>query len=340
MVTTSSGTASGGTAVLTINSLVNSLDTFMTGTPGWTQDELNTGTGRAAWNNGSDVYVSIRWDTSSPTVIAMYQALGWVAATDPGNHTDDSGNGAISSSDSTLDNQRCVHGIDGSTSINYWFYADGTNYIHVVIEPQAGIFRHFGFGELDKIGTWAGGEYCYGHYKGNAGTGTALDVRDTTLLDGLFLDTGTNEKERAATLHIESMVNQAGSSKWANVWQGTGTAPPNDRAGNAKVNVMGGFRGGPEAASLGVFREGNTSGLIPGYPIVVYYFDRTNDPNFTIQRLGTMRDVRGVNMGDFAAKDTVSISGLGTWRVFPYRQKTSDAVTNRSYNSGIMYRET
>jgi len=45
----------------------------------------------------------------------------------------------------------------------YHFFTDPTKtYVHVVIETTAKEFRHFGFGILDKIGVYDGGEYVVG----------------------------------------------------------------------------------------------------------------------------------------------------------------------------------
>lgn len=47
----------------------------------------------------------------------------------------------------------------------YLFGEGGANpYVHCVIEHAAGRYRHFGFGELVKKGTWTGGGYAYGQY--------------------------------------------------------------------------------------------------------------------------------------------------------------------------------
>lgn len=45
----------------------------------------------------------------------------------------------------------------------YLFGESGSNpYVHCVVEHAAGRYRHFGFGELIKQGTWTGGGYCHG----------------------------------------------------------------------------------------------------------------------------------------------------------------------------------
>jgi len=65
------------------------------------------------------------------------------------------------------------------------------------------------------------------------------------------------------------------------------------------------------------------------------YYDK---PNTNFYFLGFMPDIRGMNIGQFAPKDTVVI-GSDTWQVFPSSQKTTAAVTNASKNQGIAYKQ-
>lgn len=319
-----------GTAT-NLSDLVSQLMTFATGTPGWTQDQLSTGTGQAAMHKGN-VYVSFRWATSSPTALGIYQALGYTGGQQPGNHPNDSGNGAVSGTDSTIKTGRCVNDIGNGSFPNYWFFTDTTSqsYIHVVVEISTGIFRHFGFGNLDKIGDWTGGEYCYGNFW-NSG-GNMLDTTTCCLLDGNHRDTGN--QGRSSTMHVESLTGEGGSSKWMEIG-GRLTAASNDRAGNAKVIGFGGYRDSPIPASLGGFPAGTTSGLIPTYPIAVWYYNLSATDMYL---MGFMKDVRGVNLRFVTERTEVTI-GSDTWTFFPLSQRTTTVTTTYSQYSGIAYRK-
>jgi len=48
------------------------------------------------------------------------------------------------------------------TPRKYWFYI-GPNYFNGAFEIEGPGYKHFGFGELDKIGSYTGGEYCLSH---------------------------------------------------------------------------------------------------------------------------------------------------------------------------------
>lgn len=318
-----------GTAA-SMAALVTALDTFMVAN-GWTQNQLNTGTGQAAWNrtaSGVAIWVSVRWDTTSPNHLGIYQALGYSGGSQPGQHTDDSGNGAVSGTDATIDDERHVNAL-GPGPYTYWFF-EQDYYVHIVVESAADVFKHFGWGALDKVGDWTGGEYAYGHYKAANG---AIAVSDTLLLDGLFSDISGNNEARAATIHLENMPNQVASGKWGQVWANN-TGAQNDTAGVAKAHVQGGFRGGPTATRFGRYSAGSGSGGIPMYPIELYYQDVANS---RVYYLGAMKDIRGINIRFFAPREVVAIGG-SDWYIFPSQQKSTGSSVTGSNNQGIAYR--
>jgi hypothetical protein len=312
--------------------LVTALDSFMVAN-GWTQDQLNTGSGQAAWHRtatGVSLFLSVRWDTSSPNHLGIYQALGYTGGNQPGQHPDDSGNGAVGSTNAVLDDERHVNAL-GNGPYTYWFF-EQDYYVHVVVESSADVFKHFGWGALDKTGDWTGGEYAYGHLKVANG---AIATTDTMLLDGLFADVASAQESRAATLHLESLPNQVAGGKWGNVWgRDNGAENDNQTVPKAKVNVQGGFRGGPTASPFGRYSAGSASGGIPMYPIELYYQDVANS---RVYYLGRMKDVRGVNIRLFAPRDVVNIGG-SDWYVFPSQQKSVGSSATGTNNQGIAYR--
>lgn len=312
-----------GTAA-SLSALMTALDTFAVAN-GWTQDLLDTANGKTAMHRNS-IYVSFRWNTGTPLHLGVYQALGYTGGNDPGTHPGDSGNGAVSATNTVLDDERCVENI-GNGPFTYWFFEQDF-YLHICVEVSADVFRHFGMGTLVKTGDWTGGEYAYGQFE-SAGTG-ATASSDTRLLDGLFDIVGANA-ERAATLHLEGLPAQAGTSKWGNVWARIANAP-NDTAGNVKVNIQGGFRGGPTADKFGRLAVGLSSGGIPMYPVELYYRDTTNSRAYY---LGYQPDVRGINLKNFSPRQVVTI-GSDSWYMFPSQQKITGSTG--SQNQGIAYR--
>lgn len=305
---------------------------------GWTEDY--SATDRLFLHKGSN-YTSFRWAAASPTAAGIYQALGFInSATAPGSHTDDSGQGVVSGTDATIKTGRHVPLVDSSTP--YWFFTSGTkDYVHVVVQVAGGDFRHFGFGKLDKLGTWTGGEYSYGHrVSPTSGTSRQVFADAAQLLDGCAgINTGTpgagafaSVQPFVASVHAESLPDQGGSSKWCLCWGG-GVPSTNDRAGNARRYMQGGFRAGPTATQFGRYAGTLLTGLVPMYSIPIYYLD----PSFLSRYypVGVMPDVRGIRMDAFVGGQEVSV-GVDTWIVFPSKALSSFGSNNTS-NQGVGY---
>lgn len=315
-----------------ISDLITKLFTFATAN-GWTQDQLSTGTGQAALHLGN-TYVSFRWTTSSATILAIYQALGYTGGNQPGTHPNDSGNGFAPGTitNANLDNERHVDLGLGSYPA-YYFFTDGTSYLHVVVEKSSTIYRHFGFGLITKFGDWTGGEYCYGQVQTSASMiGSGSEVNTALLTGHCDSTSGTT-----GTLHLEGLPNEGGSSKWGITWNvGSGSGPPGtDTAGNARVQVQGGHKGGPLATVFGYIPASAATGFVAMTPISLFYVDTVAD---LVYYLGAMTDVRQLNMREFAPADEVVI-GADTWKIFPTSQKTIVSSADRSYNAGIAYKK-
>lgn len=320
-----------GTAT-NIADLFSKLNTFAAAN-GWTIDHSASD---RLFLTRSGVSVAFRWSTTSPTCAAVYQHTAFVSSgTDPGNHTNDSGQGAISGTDATLLTGRNVLLTNGS--MRYWFFESDT-YIHCVTELTPLNVRHFGFGALVKKGTWTGGEYAYGHRDDPAGgTGDgALRVLSSQLLDGFAgLTSDTVVRPFVATLHVEGLPNQTASGRWGVVWAGAVGNTGTDRGGTAREAIMGGFRGGPIARAYGRYGGTINSGLLSLYPIGCWYDDRTLARFY---ELGFMPDVRGFNIRNFTVADEVTIGG-DVWVLFPTRYKSSVNPSGTTRNQGIAYKK-
>lgn len=317
----------------TVQDLADKLSTFAVAN-GWTEDEASSG--RLALTR-STVSVAFRWDTSSPTCIGIYQHTTWVTATDPGNHTGDSGQGVVSGTDATILTGR--HCEIPNTGGSYWFFESDT-YIHVVIEYADQRYNHFGFGQMIKLGTWTGGDYAYGTYNGQSGTSSDNAVYDgsTYLLDaklGARVGGGALLDQWAASMSMSGAPNQDGAGEWALVWGGAHTDMANDRAGNERANCQGGFRGGPTARAFARFGGTAQQGLNPMYPINCWYDDPDNQRYYPI---GYQPDVRGIRVEFLSGGDEI-IVGSDTWVVFPTRYKDSVSTSSSTRNSGIAYKK-
>lgn len=314
--------------------LIADLSTFLTAN-GWTEDERNNTDGDFAFSK-NNIFISGRWDTGSPQFISLHQATAFDGvSTLPGDHTGDSGNGFNSSSSHTnasLDGERHVDlGGDGPYP-TYWFFEQnsGPAYVHVVVEISTGVYVHFGFGEINKIGNWVGGEYLYG----NRHTGTTeILTTSSWLFDGYFQSISFDEERMAATLRLTSGLPNQGTAVWGQVW-GRNDNIPTDSAALPKAPVIGGFRSSLVAIPFGIFSGSKTTGHIPMYAIPVTYWDQGNNH---VYALGFLPDVRGINIRNFAPADIVTI-GSEQWYIFPAKLRNTTPVTNATGFSGIAYR--
>lgn len=329
--------------------LISKLSTFAQAN-GWTEENFTSSggpgvPGEATLSRG-DVFVTFRWDgdegsPDSPDNIAIYQSLGYSGGADPWNHPDDSGNGTA---DDTLSSERRISGIGQGPFTSYHFFEDdgaGDPYIHCVLEYAPGIYRHFGFGTIIKFGDWVGGEYAYGTVWNDGSVSSTLSSQHSILLDGIFSTTSGSQNKNGATLHVEGLPGQPANSKWANVGNGSsvggsGSWADVDRAGEDRVKVRGGSRGGSHLAAFGHVVESPLNGAVPLIPLPLWYEDLDPSPE-RWYLLGYMRDVAHVQMQQFDPGEELTV-GADTWVIFPGIRK-SDSGQEESENMGIAYRK-
>jgi len=340
--------------------LISKLNTFLTtgggGNPGWTADRHVPASGEWAIskNDGgsNDVEVAFQWDTATPDNLGIYQyrsgsgAGNYNTGVAPYAQANDSGNGAASTSNATLETARYVE--ITNTPTQYWCFT-GDTYAHIVIELSGGAdYRHFGFGVLDKINDWTGGEYCYGwKFLSSPTTDVAIQARSTMLLDGLCAGTSPDAMQNfCATMHIEGMTDTPTSGLWGVFMGNQGSANlGNDRQSTprGRIHLTHGFRNGIWAKGFGDFIGTQNMGYVPTYPITITHWDRdisgsSSQADSLSPPLGSMKDVRGVSLENFSAKETVTISG-DTWHIFPSAKRYSGTLQGTTGYQGIMYKE-
>ena len=317
-----------GTAT-SIYDLVDQLLTFAVAN-GWTQDEYVDATAGYCTLHRDNCFVSLRWDSTVSTDLAVYQSLGWTSSVQPHQQTNDSGNG-----DTTvpINADRRVNFRSTGPFTQYYFFAHtDPYYIHIAVEVDAGRYRHFGFGHINKIGTWTGGEYAYGHLW-DPGT-TQLDL-PTGGIHSFMLDTNTSSSSSAATMHAEGLPGEGGTSKWMVIGPGSGGT---DRAGVARIRGVGGMRGGFWSYVLSWVPLSHVNVYKALIPVPVWYVDTAPAPDAWLL-LGHQADVALVNMRNLNAADEISVGGV-TWVVFPWVRKQYLKVdTEESWNAGVAYRK-
>lgn len=316
-----------------IQDLLSKLFTFATGltTTPWTQDEFNTTNLYATMHRGS-CYVSFRWDATTEEVFGIYQSLGYSGpSVTPENHTDDSGNSALAAPVTTQ--RRVDLQTSGSLTAYHFFAGEGsTPYIHIVIEYNSGLFRHFGFGNLIKFNDWTGGEYCYGGYWDQS---TIYIDNPTSLLHAMGLD-DSGVTDTQGTVHCEDLPNQDAASKWGVLTASATTGL--DTAGESRLQLRGGARSGTWGYALSWIPTSQLNAYKPLIPNEVIYFD-TDASTDAWRWLGTQPDFAIVNMKNLAVGQEITI-GSDTWQCFPWiRKQFTDGNVEESWNAGWAYKK-
>tara|TARA_R110000796_G_scaffold93934_5_gene198599 strand:- start:1148 stop:2176 length:1029 start_codon:yes stop_codon:yes gene_type:complete len=329
-----------------LGDLLTKLDTFLVAN-GWTQDDFDDGVttaaqGFAQWNKGS-VHVGVKWIANDPIHMSLHHALGNGGAVFPGAHTDDSGNGyngpsAFGTQANLLTERACNFIGDGPFASYHFFEQDsGPAYVHVVVEITSEVFRHFGWGTLEKFNDWTGGEYAYASYQDRQTNSSAIDTVSHPMFDGIANNSTTAETRKNTTIHAEGLPHQGVNEKWLNHAGGalTDTDTDNqDTAGEIRRLSQGGFRGGP-LYPLMQFRSDVATGHIPLTPLQIWTSDFVSDFSWY---LGQVPDVRMIDIFNFSPGQEVTI-GSDVWVIFPQGRRTEDAVSDRTYYSGIAYKK-
>ncbi len=310
--------AESGGVVTAVSVVVGGDYTLFPGDPVSTSG--GTGTGATLNVEFRAVFVSVDWG-STPGRFKFHQALGFSGGA-PGTHFADSGSGAT----------RFVGQISTGPYIGHSFFTDASgSYIHVALEHATGNYRHFGFGTINKTGTWTGGEYLVAHQLGLDGgvTSDPFDNRHNFLFDARHVTNG----DKANTMHLEGLPDQDASSKWGVFYVGSPTFRGNDTVGNARVDLLGGHRDGFLHNAFVRFSANPNSGFVPFFRIHVYIFIGVE-----FRFLGDVLDIAGVNMQFINVEEEFTI-GADTWRVYPWVRKTNTGSQEESENMGIMYKK-
>ncbi len=319
-----------------IENLLQTLSTFLTAN-GWTQDFATTGDpGRIGFSK-NNVFVAMQYTEATDNgVMALYQSTSNDNSSSVWLSTGDSGNGVSSLVASAFDQQRCVNEFAGPHS-NYWFFENDSSpaYVHVVVEVDAGRYRHFGFGEIDKIGDWVGGEYAYAHYwsQSTSFIDNPVAAQNHAGPDGAA--TGGSDFYNA-TMRIDGHSGEPSAATiWANIRNEA--AVGNDRAGNPRWQGVGGWRGSREWNTMCGYRLSPATAYKPLIPVPIEVINYASAPD-AVYRVGYQADVRTINIANLDPAQVISIAG-DQWYFFPWvRKQFLQNNTEESWNAGVAYK--
>lgn len=231
---------------------------------------------------------------------------------------------------------------------NYWFYSNfdpaaGPVYCHAVIEVESNVFRHFGFGNLQKVGVWAGGSYHYGHKwdqgsnsdsltsVGSSGHQVPWDCRTTTSVQ---FDWGM--RFRPGESQGWNGVVESPQQAWGVVRTSGGGIVDND---GRRTEVM---QGDNRNSFYDVFRMAGPgsqfNGFLPLSPIPVLIGDVDPNPD-EWYLMGYAPDTRIVHMQNLAPGQSLTIGG-DTWDCYPLgvaRENVGDNLETTEW-MGLAYK--
>ncbi len=325
-----------------MNDLMTTLSTFAVASS-WVEDQYTAESGAtdgklSLHDAGTNIYVHFAWNSSQSPSIGVYHSLGFISAgTNLWQHTNDSGGGVAAAPNtganwnSTSINSRFIQNIGSGPYTSYHFFTGGSEeYIHIALEYAPFIYRHFGFGEIEKAWDFTGGEYCYGNVQ---------SVAEPSSQEHLLHSVGSSSfPARSATMHVEGLDGQSGSSKWGTCGLVIPTTSNwDDRDGNERVRLKGGAPGGVIGSVFNNLPSNAGDGFLPLSANAIFYQNLSPTPN-ELFFMGFQPDVRTLNMKAFSPKDEITI-GADIWKIFPAVRKQNTGDINESENLGIAYKK-
>jgi len=326
--------------------LMNKLQTFAAAN-GFTVDNYD-GTNRflSISRPADNLYMTFYWDGTNN--LAVYQALGYAggSAQTPWTQVNDSGNG--NPIISQIYSGRNVNNIGAGPYTSHYFFAYDDPYaLHIVLEFSPGLYRHFGFGSMQKVGTWTGGAFAYGHHWNPQNNGVILGSTFSTphsmMLDGVHVPTASTygySVRTAATLHCEGLPDQPTGGKWGVCVGPTANNIYDDTAAVGRIRIIGGCRASNALSQFGHLLPDKSNGFIPIIPFEVFYHEGySGTPPNSWYYLGRMANVGHIHLHGIDPAEELTV-GSATWVAFPGVRKSKTVNTNQeTWNMGIIYRK-
>lgn len=310
------GTASG------VNDLLTKLSTFLAAA-GWTINrDASEGSGRwLSVQKGSDLFLNFLSDPATS------------GTTDPGpwihlrGATGYNGASAFTAQPGVQPTHTSSNKMVGSFTA-YWFF-EGDDYIHVVVEVEAGRFRHLQGGTLEKTCTFTGGTYCMG---------TALSYSTTTPSNPDSMSNGYPWASISSSSTARNYIRaDAGDGvQWHSSYQ-------SDTYRHAGMWREVNSQTGSEPYRVGFLRRmlQATPSAVNGLPVLERPRALVKKANNLYALLGAPKDLRLCSIAMHAPGATITI-GSDEWLVFPWTLRsttTADLTTDKSGFYGLAYRK-
>ncbi|EBV2761709.1 hypothetical protein YV74_000195 [Salmonella enterica subsp. enterica serovar Weltevreden] len=213
-----------------------------------------------------------------------------------------------------------------------------SRYLHVIVQPASGRFRHFGLGTLIKEGDYTGGQYAYGTSIGTSlggGQGIPSQVHNTYPF-GDYSHGTYNSTNYVSAVRADNLPGGGKSPRWylcGSTTAGTGALGP---GGAADEPVK---RAHPDTLSV-VTSQSVLGAAVSPVPFSIL----ARSPDGLWRRLGTVPDMMVCHMAGIIPRSMHELAGK-KWMIVPATQfraspdKVSDGGDN-SWLLGYAYRVT
>jgi hypothetical protein len=203
--------------------------------------------------------------------------------------------------------------------VGHHFFTDGVA-VHAAIEIVTGVFVHINFGEISKIGAWAGGQFITGgpDVNGNItlsdyfASWGSMPFNTNNYSDNNYADSGVAGHVRVPTLGPTATISR----------RYTSTVVINSAMAGGVGRVL--LDWNPNMAN-------GRAVLVP-----IHFHQTSNGGSGPWLHLGFVTNARFVNIKNLNPKDIVNTD----WMVFPVSQKNGPAsVYANSGNYGLAYKK-
>lgn len=208
-----------------------------------------------------------------------------------------------------------------------FFEGDGESgpYVHVVVETQAGVFKHFGTGVLNKEGAYDSGQYVYAsrwNYTSGQQAPSYISSPDSAYHAAPFDSRSQNTWGAVRADHDgESPAWRLGQGSANRLIVGYSS-------GATSTAYSAGTIGGPSRASPSAL-----TGRTPLWPL----WCLSPRPSSFYSPIGYPPDLRYVRLDNFNPKDLLTL-GTDEWKVFPLIRKNGLLGEPNSGTFGYAYR--
>lgn len=214
---------------------------------------------------------------------------------------------------------------------NLWLFGESgpSPYIHCVVEHTAGRYRHFGIGELIKIGSWTGGSYSYG---------TSWVQGAVTADAGHSSHAVPFSEQRSTTPNSIGYLRCDDTDAPANVYAGIDNRYVAYNAGSPR-RVATGFCGGNMGyVNHGLGLEGFAFSNYNQRAHLLHLQHFVSVAGSFWRPIGEPPAVRACNIAPFTPGEEFTI-GSDIWKVFPLVRKGVTSGLESSGNQALAYKK-